>query len=123
MAKILLVDDKPDNLEIYQAKLEFHGYDVLLAINGQEAVDIAREHQPDMIFMDLSMPVMDGSEATRILKADPATAGICIIMLTAHAMTGDRELAMATGCDRYLAKPLDPKTLLAVVEELLSPGA
>lgn len=116
---ILLVDDNPGNLEIYRVKLQYYGYTVLSAVNGEDAVDIAREHQPNLIFMDISMPVMDGLEATRILKADPATSSICIVMLTAHAMTGDRETALATGCNGYLAKPLDPKTLLAVTQRLL----
>ncbi len=117
---ILLADDNADNLDIYQAILEHHGYTVRTAAHGGAAVEEARAHQPDLVFMDVSMPVMDGLEATRVLKADPATAAIRVIALTAHAMLEDRERALAAGCDGYLAKPLDPLSLLAEVRKLLA---
>ncbi|HEX8362505.1 MAG TPA: response regulator [Longimicrobium sp.] len=120
MATILLADDNADNLDIYQAILEHHGYTVVLAANGEAAVSEARVHRPELIFMDVSMPVMDGLEATRLLKADPATAAIRVIALTAHAMAEDRERALAAGCDGYLAKPLDPQALLGEVRKLLA---
>jgi two-component system cell cycle response regulator DivK len=120
LATILLADDNADNLDIYQAILEHHGYTVVLAANGEAAVSEARVHRPELIFMDVSMPVMDGLEATRLLKADPATAAIRVIALTAHAMAEDRERALAAGCDGYLAKPLDPQALLGEVRKLLA---
>jgi CheY-like chemotaxis protein len=119
VATILLVDDNADNLDIYQAMLEHVGYTVLLASDGEAAVRAVREHRPDLVFMDATMPVMDGLEATRILKADPVTAGICIVVLTAHALDGDRELMLSSGCDGYLAKPMEPRALLVEARKLL----
>lgn len=119
MPKILLVDDQPDNLEIYRVILEHFGYAVHIASNGADGVRMAQEHMPDLIVMDISMPVMDGFEATLILKADPRTKRICIVGLTAHAMTSDRERVLSSGFDAYLAKPLEPKLLVKEVEKLL----
>jgi two-component system cell cycle response regulator DivK len=119
MATILLADDDPDNREIYQVILEHFGHSVCLAPNGRVAVRLARERRPDLIVMDVRMPVMDGVEATRILKADPETAGICILALTAHALTTDRERMLTSGFDAYLAKPLEPRCLVAEVERLI----
>jgi two-component system cell cycle response regulator DivK len=119
MAKILLVDDQPDNLEIYRAMLEHCGYAVHLASNGAEGVRMAMEHLPDLIVMDISMPAMDGFEATLILKSNPRTRRICIVGLTAHAMKSDRERVLSSGFGAYLAKPLEPRLLVREVEKLL----
>lgn len=119
MAKILLVDDQPDNLEIYRAILEHFGYVVHLASNGAEGVRMAQEHLPDLIVMDISMPVMDGFQATFILKTDSRTKQICIVGLTAHAAASDRERVLSSGFDAYLAKPLEPKLLVVEVKKLL----
>ncbi len=123
MATILLADDNADNLDIYQVMLEHAGHTVLLASNGEGAVRAVREHRPDLVIMDVSMPVMDGLEATRVLKADPDTAGFRIVALTAHAMTEDRARAFEAGCDGYLAKPLTPKELLEEVQKILETSA
>lgn len=122
MPTILLVDDNADNLDIYQTVLEHAGYTVLLAHNGQTAVHAVREHQPDLVVMDVAMPVMDGLEATRVLKTDPATTGIHIVALTAHAMKEDQARVAEAGCDGYLAKPLEPKALLEEVRKILEHG-
>lgn len=119
MATILLVDDNADNLDIYQVMLEHAGHTVLLASDGAAAVSAVRENRPDLVIMDVSMPVMDGLEATRILKADPATANIRIVALTAHAMADDRARVFDAGCDGYLAKPLEPKALVEEVKKIL----
>lgn len=123
MAKILLVDDSADNLEIYRTILAHFGYSVRTASNGEEGVRVTRDFQPDIVFMDVSMPVMDGLAATRVLKADPSTAGICVVALTAHALVEDRKRVMDAGCDGYLTKPLEPRELIAEVRRLLGDGA
>lgn len=115
MATILLVEDNLDNRTIYRVLLEHFGYQVHEAHNGQEALDQARTVLPDLILMDISIPLIDGYEATRILKGDPATRAIPIIALTAHALKTDQERVEATGFDGYLAKPVEPKR---VVEEV-----
>lgn len=119
MATILLVDDRPDNLEIYRILLVHVGYAVLLAADGAAGVRMAKEHIPDLIVMDVSMPVMDGFEATRTLRADPTTKDICIIGLTAHAMPSDRAMVLAAGFDAYFSKPLEPRRLLEEVKKLI----
>ena len=103
--------------------LEHFGYTVHVATNGRRAVDLAREHRPDLIVMDVQMPVMDGIAATRVLKADPATARICILALTAHAMSTDQQRLLDAGFDAYLAKPLEPKHLVSEVRKLLDARA
>lgn len=120
MVTILLVEDNEDNQAIYQVILEHHGYCVLQARNGEEGVRMAREQLPSLILMDVSIPIIDGLQATRLLKADPATAAIPIIALTAHAMIEDRERAHEAGCDGYLAKPVEPKIVAATIAEFLS---
>jgi len=115
MATILLVEDNSDNRTIYQTVLNHYGYEVLEARDGEEGVRLAREAIPDLILMDISIPKIDGWEATRILKADPATATIPIIALTAHALRTDEEKAQEVGFDGYLAKPVEPRR---VVEEV-----
>lgn len=116
---ILLVEDNPDNQAIYQLILEHHGFQVILADRGDEAVRIAREKLPDLILMDISLPVMDGLEATRILKADGVTGHIPIIALTAHALVADRKKALDVGCDGYLAKPIEPQRAVRAVLDML----
>ncbi len=112
---VLLVEDNEDNLVVYRTILDHVGYNVLEARDGEEGVTRAREEHPDLILMDISIPKIDGWEATRRLKADQATRDIPIIALTAHALEEDRERAIAAGCDGYLAKPVEPRR---VVEEV-----
>jgi two-component system, cell cycle response regulator DivK len=117
---ILLVEDNADNQEIYRIILTHHGHSVLQAWDGEAGVRMAREHSPDLILMDLTMPLLDGLAATRILKADPATANIPIIALTAHAMAEDLAAAEAAGCIAFLAKPVAPVLVAEEVERVLA---
>src|SRR5688572_12718368 len=117
---VLLVEDNEDNRIIYATFLAHAGYRVLEAVTGPDGVAKAREELPELILMDISVPGMDGWEATRILKADPATRDILIVALTAHALADDREKSFEVGCDGYLAKPIEPKGVLAEVERLLN---
>lgn len=118
--RILLVEDNEDNLAVYRAILEYAGYQVLEARDGEAGVDQARYGNPDLILMDISIPKIDGFEATRILKSDPATRNIPIVALTAHAMDEDRELARDVGCDGFLAKPVEPRRVVREVERFLA---
>jgi CheY-like chemotaxis protein len=118
-ALILLIEDHEDNRNIYRTILEHFGFRVLLASDGREGVCLARDGQPDLILMDISIPHIDGWEATRILKGDPATADIPVIALTAHALPEDRERAEAVGCDGYLTKPVEPRRVIEEVNRLL----
>lgn len=120
---ILLVEDNADNQVIYGAILEHAGFVLVAAWDGEEGVRLARERMPDLILMDISLPKMDGLQATRILKADPATARIPIVALTAHAMAGDRARALDAGCDAYLTKPVEPKRVLEEVKRLIALSA
>ena len=122
MPRILVVDDDEMNRDMLSRRLIRRGYEVDLAVNGEEAIAKAREGRPSLILMDLSMPVLDGYEATRRLKAEPATAAIPVIGLSAHAMVGDREKALAAGCDDYDTKPVELPRLLSKVESRLAPG-
>jgi len=122
MPRILVVDDDEMNRDMLSRRLLRKGYEVVLAVNGVEAIERAVADRPELILMDLSMPVLDGYEATRRLKADEGTAGIPIIGLSAHAMVGDREKALAAGCDDYDTKPVELPRLLGKVESFLSPG-
>ncbi len=117
---VLIVEDNLDNRMIYRTILEHYGYEVLEAADGEAGVRLARERLPDLVLMDISIPILDGHEATRMLKADPATAHIPVIALTAHAMAEDRLLAAEAGCDAYLAKPAEPKQVAAEVRRLIS---
>lgn len=112
---ILLVEDNADNRDIYTTILRHHGYQVAEATDGETGVRLARELGPAVILMDVTMPGMDGWEATRLIKADPATAAIPVVALTAHAMAEDRRRAVEAGCDAYLSKPVEPSR---VVEEV-----
>ncbi len=120
MARILLVEDNDLNRDMLKRRLSRKSYEVLVAVNGAEGVDMAREHKPDLVLMDMSLPQVDGWEATRQLKADAATSHIPVIALTAHAMSGDRQKALAAGCDDYDTKPVDFKRLLGKMEALLN---
>ncbi len=116
MKTILIVEDNEDNRLIYSQYLTHGGFRVLEATNGSEGIDVARRELPDIILMDISMPVMDGLTATRHLKADADLAKIPVIALTAHAMASDEDMAREAGCDGYLSKPIMPKDVRAEVE-------
>lgn len=117
--RVLIVEDDRDNRTIYRTILEYFSFQVLEATDGEQGVRLAQELLPDLVLMDISIPIIDGHEATRILKTDPATASIPIIALTAHASKEDRELAAAAGCDAYIAKPGDPNHVVSEVTRLL----
>jgi two-component system, cell cycle response regulator DivK len=113
---ILLVEDNEDNRIIYATALRYAGYEVFEAITGTEGVQQARLHRPDLVLMDISVPELDGWEATAILKADPSTKHILVIAVTAHALPGDEERSLEAGCDGYLAKPIPPAALIAEID-------
>jgi two-component system cell cycle response regulator DivK len=119
VSKILLVEDNEMNRDMLSRRLNKKGYDVAIAVTGQEGVDMASTEAPDLILLDMSLPVIDGWEAAKRLKNDPATQQIPIIALTAHAMEGDREKSLDAGCDDYDTKPVDLKRLLGKMETLL----
>jgi CheY-like chemotaxis protein len=119
MAKILLVEDNEMNRDMLSRRLIRSGYEVVMAVEGEEGVALARSDTPDLVLMDMSLPVLDGWEATRILKSDPATREIPVIALTAHAMSGDREKAREAGCDDFDTKPVEYPRLLSKIEGLL----
>ena len=119
MSKILLVEDNEMNRDMLTRRLERKGFEVVIAVDGQAGVDMASSATPDIILMDLSLPVIDGWEATRQIKADPAMQSIPVIALTAHAMAGDEKKAREAGCDDYDTKPIDLKRLLGKIENLL----
>jgi len=123
MAKILLVEDNEMNRDMLSRRLERKGYTVSLALDGAEGLQKARTESPDIILMDMSLPVIDGWEATRQLKADEATRRIPIIALTAHAMASDEQKARDSGCDDFDTKPIELPRLLAKIEALLQQGA
>ncbi|MGA2595235.1 MAG: response regulator [Bryobacteraceae bacterium] len=118
MCRILLVEDNEMNSDMLQKRLRHRGFEVLLAADGRQGVDMARRERPDLVLMDLSLPEMDGWQATRILKSDAGTCGIPVVALTAHAMVGDRERALEAGCDDYAAKPIDMPLLLKTIARL-----
>ena len=121
MTTILIVEDNEMNRDMLSRRLVRRGYDVLLAMDGETGIDMARANVPDLILMDMSLPVMDGWEATRRMKADEVLVRIPIIALTAHAMASDRADAIEAGCDDYDTKPIDLPRLLAKIETLLPP--
>lgn len=120
MAKILLVEDNEMNRDMLSRRLKKKGYDVVMALDGQRGVEMASEESPDIILLDMSLPVMDGWDAAKVLKASEATSAIPIIALTAHAMAGDRDKALNAGCDDYDTKPVDLKRLLEKIEGWLN---
>ena len=116
---VLLVEDNEDNLVIYSTILRHSGFEVIEARDGQAGIDAARANHPGLILMDVSIPLVDGWEATRRIKADPATADIPIVALTAHALPTDQINAAEAGCDGYIAKPAEPRVVLATVKHHL----
>ena len=120
MARILLVEDNEMNRDMLARRLTRHGYDVVFAEDGQQAIERAISERPDLVLMDLSLPVIDGWEATRRLRADPRNEGLRVLALSAHTMPGDREKAIAAGCDDYDVKPVDLPRLLEKIRVLLA---
>ena len=120
MARILLVEDNEMNRDMLSRRLMKRGHDVLIAVDGQQGVDMARAEGPDIVLMDMSLPIKDGWEATRDLKTDEATKATPIIALTAHAMSGDKEKCLEAGADDYDTKPVEFKRLLGKIEALLT---
>jgi two-component system, cell cycle response regulator DivK len=120
MAKILLIEDNEMNRDMLSRRLVKRGYEVVIAVDGREGVDKARAESPGLVLMDMSLPILDGWEATRELRADPATRSIPVIALTAHAMAGDRERALAAGCDDFDTKPIELERLLGKIQALLA---
>jgi len=118
MAKILLVEDNDVNRDMMVRRLQRRGYQIVSAVDGQQGVDLAHSEKPDLILMDMSLPVLDGWEATKRIKADPETRDIPVIGLTAHAMVGDREQALNAGCDDYATKPVEFDKLVALINRL-----
>ena len=119
MPKILIVEDNEMNRDMLSRRLERRGFAIVMAIDGQQGVDMARSEKPDLILMDMSLPVMDGWTATRTIKDDAEMAKIPVIALTAHAMAGDREKAMEAGCDDYDTKPIELPRLLEKIGKFL----
>jgi CheY-like chemotaxis protein len=122
MTRILLVEDNEMNRDMLSRRLQRRGYEVILAVDGQKGVDMAQTESPDLILMDMSLPVMDGWEATRLLKSAPETLDIPVIALTAHAMSTDRDKAIEAGCDDYDTKPIELERLLGKMEALIGTG-
>jgi two-component system cell cycle response regulator DivK len=122
MPKVLLVEDNEMNRDMLSRRLIRRGFEVIFAVDGQQGVDLAKSQRPDIILMDMSLPVIDGWEATRRVKSDDATRAVPVIGLTAHAMSGDREKAMEAGCDDYDTKPVELERLIGKMEKLLNAG-
>ena len=122
MTKVLVVEDNEMNRDMLSRRLTRRGFQVIFAVDGQQGVDLARSERPDIILMDMSLPVIDGWEATRRVKSDDATSSVPVIGLTAHAMAGDREKAIEAGCDDYDTKPVELERLIGKMERLLSAG-
>jgi CheY-like chemotaxis protein len=120
MIRILLVEDNEMNRDMLSRRLERKEFEVIIAVDGQAGINMAASEGPDLILMDLSLPVIDGWEATRQIKANPATQSIPVIALTAHAMAGDEEKALQAGCDDYDTKPVNFQRLLGKIETLLN---
>ena len=122
MTKVLVVEDNEMNRDMLSRRLTRRGFQVIFAVDGQQGVDLALSERPDIILMDMSLPVIDGWEATRRVKSDDATRGVPVIGLTAHAMAGDREKAIEAGCDDYDTKPVELERLIGKMERLLGAG-
>ncbi len=120
MAKILLVEDNEMNRDMLSRRLIKKGYDIITAGDGKQSISMAESELPDLILMDLSLPEIDGWEATKIIKRNPVTSHIPVIALTAHAMSGDRETSILAGCDDYDTKPIELPRLLEKIESLLN---
>jgi CheY-like chemotaxis protein len=120
MKKILIIEDDEMSRDMLSRRLERRGYEIVAGVDGEQAVALACSERPDIILMDMSLPLMDGWEATRKIKEMPATKAIPVIALTSHAMAGDREKALAAGCDEYSTKPIDLQILLGLIEQFIS---
>jgi CheY-like chemotaxis protein len=120
---ILIVDDNPVNLKLIRITLAVAGYDVQTAIDAEQAISVLASFRPRLILMDIQLPGMDGLELTRRLKADPATKGAIVLAVTAYAMKGDEQRALAAGCDGYVTKPIDTRTLASTVARSLKHGS
>jgi CheY-like chemotaxis protein len=120
MAKILIVEDNEMNLDMLSRRLERRGYEIVIATDGAQGVELAKSEHPDLILMDMSLPIMDGWTATKNIKAEDALKNTPIIALTAHAIAGDREKALAAGCDEYETKPVKFPKLLTKIEQFLN---
>jgi two-component system, cell cycle response regulator DivK len=118
-ARILVVEDQEDNRKIVRDLLTSVGYELIEAVNGEEGVRLAEQHRPDLVLMDIQLPIVDGYEATRRIKAQPELRGIPIIAVTSYALSGDDAKALEAGCDAYVAKPFSPRALLAKIREYL----
>ena len=121
--RILVIEDQEDNRRILRYLLRSAQYEVIEAVTGEEGVDLAERERPDLILMDIQLPGLDGYEATRRIKADPALSAIPIIVVTSYALSGDPGKARAAGCDAYVSKPFSPRQLLAKIREYLAPAA
>lgn len=119
MKKILVVEDNPQNRLLVKDVLEFHGYETIEAADGQAGIEMAKKHKPDLILMDLQMPVMDGFTAGKIIRGDPDTKNIKMIAVTSFAMLGDKERIMEAGFDHYISKPINTRELPVLIEEVL----
>jgi CheY-like chemotaxis protein len=119
MPRILVIEDNEENRDSLSRRLQRRGFEVLLAPDGKVGVETAKAERPDLVLMDMNMPLVDGWEATRQIKAEPTTAQVPVIALTAHAMAGDKERALAAGCADYHTKPIEFPKLLAQIESLL----
>ena len=119
MQKILLVEDNEMNRDMLSRRLARRSFSVIIAVDGQQGVELAQSEKPDLILMDMSLPILDGWSATRAIKDNPVTANIPVIALTAHAMSGDREKALEAGCDEYDTKPVEFKRLLEKINTML----
>ncbi|KAA0122010.1 two-component system, cell cycle response regulator DivK [Methylobacterium sp. UNC378MF] len=119
MKRILIVEDTEDNRRILRDLLSAAGYGIVEAPDGQRGVEVAQAEQPDLILMDIQLPVMDGYEAARRLKADPSTRHIPVVAVTSYALSGDEDRALAAGCDGYVAKPFSPRKVLSLVRQML----
>jgi two-component system cell cycle response regulator DivK len=122
MKRVLVVEDTEDNRQIIRDLLSSAGYEIIEATTGGQGVAMAAEHRPDLILMDMQLPVLDGYEATRRIKADPALRDIPVIAVTSYALSGDEAKAREAGCDAYIAKPFSPRELLGKVREMLPLG-
>ena len=123
MPKILLVEDNETNRDMLTRRLEKRGFQVVVAVDGRAGVAMGAEESPDLILMDMSLPDLDGWDATRLLKSAPQTRSIPVIALTAHAMSGDRERALEAGCDDYDTKPVELQRLLGKIDALIKTGS
>jgi len=120
MKRILVVEDTEDNRRILRDLLTSAGYALLEATDGSGGVDLALQEKPDLVLMDIQLPIMDGYEATRRLKADPSTRHIPVVAVTSYALSGDEGKALAAGCDAYVAKPFSPRKILGLVRQILN---